>query len=193
MKRLLSVLSAASVVLGVGLATAAPAQAVPLEADIYANGCLEVDYRVPVGTTVALYYDGTDCVFDNYAFESGYGEPEVNDLTEGGEGWIAFTVQSNRDWGISWPANEDAEQYVTGCAVTYLEADYYDSVVDLCGDGKGTPPPSWYESYGRPSADAVCLEGWTPSWAQWMNAGTGGFTCDRETYWDVAKGGWATR
>ena len=38
----------------------------------------------------------------------------------------------------------------------------------------------WYQSYGRVSADAVCEDGWYPSWAQWPNDGTGGWVCDRE-------------
>ena len=40
--------------------------------------------------------------------------------------------------------------------------------------------PAWLQSYGRASAAEVCAEGWGPSWAQWPNDGTGGWTCDRE-------------
>jgi ubiquitin len=40
--------------------------------------------------------------------------------------------------------------------------------------------PAWLQSYGRTSADEACAEGWGPSWAQWLNGGTGGWTCDRE-------------
>ncbi len=42
------------------------------------------------------------------------------------------------------------------------------------------PVPMWLQSYGRNAADAPCREGWGPSWAQWMNAGAGGWTCDRQ-------------
>jgi hypothetical protein len=38
----------------------------------------------------------------------------------------------------------------------------------------------WHQSYGRESADAVCEEGWYPSWAYWPNDGTGGWVCNRE-------------
>lgn len=37
----------------------------------------------------------------------------------------------------------------------------------------------WVQSYGREAVDASCLRGWHPSWAQWPNDGTGGWTCDR--------------
>lgn len=39
--------------------------------------------------------------------------------------------------------------------------------------------PAWVQAYGRASADAACAEGWSPSWAQWPNGNTGGWTCDR--------------
>jgi len=38
----------------------------------------------------------------------------------------------------------------------------------------------WHQSYARASADAVCKDGWYPSWAQWPNDGTGGWVCNRE-------------
>ena len=37
----------------------------------------------------------------------------------------------------------------------------------------------WIQAVGRPTADAVCEEGWSPSWAQWPNEGAGGYTCER--------------
>ena len=58
---------------------------------------------------------------------------------------------------------------------------------------------SWFQSVGRASATAACPDPtfgtpwqenwdpaerpWRPSWAQWMNSGTGGFTCDRTITW----------
>jgi len=52
----------------------------------------------------------------------------------------------------------------------------------------------WYQSVGRASATATCQDssatelaaGWTvwrPIWEQWMNRGTGGFTCSRALTW----------
>jgi hypothetical protein len=45
----------------------------------------------------------------------------------------------------------------------------------------------WHQEVGRASGDATCEEGWTPAWGQWMNDGTGGFTCARDVVW--ANGG----
>ena len=38
--------------------------------------------------------------------------------------------------------------------------------------------PMWFQAVGR-SAGATCAEGWSPSWALWPNAGSGGWTCER--------------
>jgi hypothetical protein len=37
----------------------------------------------------------------------------------------------------------------------------------------------WVQSIGRVSADDECPDGYKPGWAQWPNAGSGGYTCDR--------------
>lgn len=57
----------------------------------------------------------------------------------------------------------------------------------------------WHQSVGRTSATATCPADdfgtpwqsnwdpaerpWRPSWSQWPNGGTGGFTCDRQITW----------
>ena len=68
-----------------------------------------------------------------------------------------------------------------------------DCLPGILADGSaGAPgPASWWQSVGRHTADAPCPAGWNPSWAEWMNAGKGGFVCNREIYW--AGSGWATR
>ena len=40
----------------------------------------------------------------------------------------------------------------------------------------------WHQSVGRPSADAACPSGFTRSWAEWPNNGSGGFVCNRMIY-----------
>jgi YVTN family beta-propeller protein len=47
-------------------------------------------------------------------------------------------------------------------------------------------PPDWLKQVGRPSADAPCESGWSPSWAEWPNGGTGGFTCEQTLTWSHA-------
>ena len=44
-------------------------------------------------------------------------------------------------------------------------------------------PSPWHQAIGRPSATAACQSGWHPSWAQWPNGGTGGWTCERTLRW----------
>ena len=46
----------------------------------------------------------------------------------------------------------------------------------------------WHQAVGRPSADATCDEGWSPSWAEWMNDKQGGYTCERVIDWGVFAG-----
>ena len=56
-------------------------------------------------------------------------------------------------------------------------------------------PPSWHQAQGRQQREAVCPPGMAPSWAQWPNEGTGGWTCEYTTWWDVDEGvggGWVT-
>jgi len=56
-------------------------------------------------------------------------------------------------------------------------------------------PPSWLQAQGREEREAVCPPGMAPSWAQWPNEGTGGWTCEYTTWWDVNEGvggGWVT-
>jgi len=56
-------------------------------------------------------------------------------------------------------------------------------------------PPSWLQAQGREESEAVCPPGMAPSWAQWPNEGTGGWTCEYTTWWDVNEGvggGWVT-
>ena len=54
-------------------------------------------------------------------------------------------------------------------------------------------PPDWHQSIGRTSADEKCPTGWSPSWAQWMNDGSGGFVCNRVIFWDSDRNVWSMR
>ena len=40
----------------------------------------------------------------------------------------------------------------------------------------------WHQSHARHAQDAQCPDEWQASWAQWPNAGTGGFVCNRQIY-----------
>ena len=41
---------------------------------------------------------------------------------------------------------------------------------------------TWLQSVARPSADAACPRGYTPSWAAWPNEATGGYVCNKTVY-----------
>lgn len=40
----------------------------------------------------------------------------------------------------------------------------------------------WQQSVGRAGQAAACGEGYTPSWSQWPNGGTGGWVCNKTIY-----------
>jgi predicted outer membrane repeat protein len=56
-------------------------------------------------------------------------------------------------------------------------------------------PPSWFQATMRQTPNETCPSDSNPSWATWPNKGTGGWTCEKTTWWDVNKGfsgGWVT-
>jgi hypothetical protein len=57
--------------------------------------------------------------------------------------------------------------------------------------GSDQPAP-WLQAYARRSAD-TCQTGWSPSWAEWPNGGTGGFTCERSYIYNRATDVWDVR
>ncbi len=88
-------------------------------------------------------------------------------------GWTA----SSTTWGICPQVN---------AGYPFLQA-FYTS--DPCVDS--TPPP-WQQAYARAAID-TCAPGWNPSWEQWPNRGTGGFTCTRTLVYSTSTGTWVAR
>lgn len=43
-------------------------------------------------------------------------------------------------------------------------------------------PPDWIQQYARAESEG-CRDGWSPSWAEWPNEGTGGFVCTQVLTW----------
>ena len=73
----------------------------------------------------------------------------------------------------SWP-NDGAGGFVCN---REIYAFYPDVPVKTSGmEATSTP---WMQSVARARADEACPDGYTPGWAQWPNAGTGGFVCNR--------------
>jgi hypothetical protein len=87
----------------------------------------------------------------------------------------------------------DGTPIAPGSVLAVTGPDGYSNHYFRWRDADAPPPPSWYQAVGRGSADASCDAGWTASWAQWPNDGTGGWVCQREQYYDTATGAWAYR
>ena len=72
----------------------------------------------------------------------------------------------------------NAEFYLSGSGGTVTV------VVDNCpgatsSTSAAAPIPNWDLAYERRGPNAPCLPNFSPSWAQWPNDGTGGYTCER--------------
>jgi hypothetical protein len=53
-------------------------------------------------------------------------------------------------------------------------------------------PPDWMKQVGRLEGQS-CEPGWQPSWAEWPNGGTGGFTCVQVLTWSDAQQGYVIK
>ena len=73
----------------------------------------------------------------------------------------------------SWP-NDGAGGFVCN---REIYAYYPDVPVKTAGSESSSTP--WMQSVARARADETCPDGYTPGWAQWPNASTGGFVCNR--------------
>ena len=84
-------------------------------------------------------------------------------------------------WTYTGPTESmcsNAEFYLSGSGGTVTV------VVDNCpgaanSTSAGAPIPNWDLAYERRGPNAPCLPKFSPSWAQWPNDGTGGYTCER--------------
>lgn len=99
-------------------------------------------------------------------------------------GWsLTPGFDATSTWGLCSAASD---------GLPYLTAFYASSPCIQASDTSQIPP-SWLQATGRINGQESCEIGWNPSWAQWMNGGTGGFVCNREVYWDVHASNWSVR
>jgi hypothetical protein len=79
-------------------------------------------------------------------------------------------------WKPSWAQwpNEGAGGYVCNKKVYAYYPD--EPVLEPGAEGAGEP---WLLAMTRDSANAVCPDGYSPSWAQWPGKGDGGFVCNK--------------
>lgn len=159
------------------------------------DACALTNFKFPVGSTVDFVAFGPcqfDLPLDAWAPDTAPGWVSNVDLS--GNGTVTVTFTADTDWiafymanGVGWDV-----PYVGACGAS--EALWSWEVVSHCtAADDAAPPPSWYQSYQRPSSTGTCIDGWNPSWAQWAHGGNGGYVCDREEYWNTSVRGWAFR
>ena len=74
----------------------------------------------------------------------------------------------------------NAEFYVSGSGGTVtVVVDNCPGATSSTSASAATPVPNWDLAYERRGPNAPCLPNFSPSWAQWPNGGTGGYTCER--------------
>lgn len=91
----------------------------------------------------------------------------------GGAFYSAYEAASPYTGGAAWFCTPNS------CTWSTLSADLgFRTYVDT-----GTPLDLtlWQKAYARAAGD-TCDAGWSPSWMQWPNGGTGGFVCVKNTY-----------
>ena len=54
----------------------------------------------------------------------------------------------------------------------------------------GASPLPWHQSYARANAEAMCIVGWSPSYAMWPNDGKGGWVCNRTLLYNNSTKMW---
>ena len=59
-----------------------------------------------------------------------------------------------------------------------------------CSPESDSAPPDILEQYGRATSLEACRETYGPSWAMWMNQGTGGWVCTRTLTYSRSSGRW---
>ncbi|MDP1877069.1 MAG: hypothetical protein Q8M17_05885 [Actinomycetota bacterium] len=66
-----------------------------------------------------------------------------------------------------------------GTSVTVVVSNCPGATDSSTGSASQSTPAMWDLAYQRSGPNAPCLPNFVPSWAQWPNGGTGGFTCKR--------------
>ncbi len=148
-------------------------------------------WNVGTGTSGALQYVDTSDrnayePFDSY--QSGQVEPDwyVN-FSPGSTTVTTLLAAQGANPGVPLSPGDRIAEFV-GQSIVWdgLEAPTPNSA------STSTPPP-WLQSHGRLSASDTCEAGWSSSWAQWPNGGTGGFVCNRVLAYNSLSGTWTVQ
>jgi hypothetical protein len=86
----------------------------------------------------------------------------------------------------------DLERWLLRLRIGYRDLPALPAFYMTVPAGDAGPAP-WFQAVGRPDQTATCPATYGPSWAKWMNAGTGGWVCVREYYYNSSLGDWSYR
>ncbi len=203
MRGILAATAATVLVAGLGVVGATPAFAIPLQ-EITSLGpgsapsSLVVSWtadntenQVYVGIALAgAFSPSNPCDWANWDTAASNPDNHVGYFYQGDVSSNPLEFTSYVDWNSSSSiAVEPSTEYVA-CYFGYLDGVYANlgsgsPVYGMSsGSGASGARPIWFLAVGRASADATCPRDYTPSWAQWPNAGTGGWVCNREVFAD---------
>ena len=195
-------LSAAALV-SVGLLTAPPASAATSVTVDCASGQVENLTVVP-GETITFDLDTASCdallAYLNVVDQDTFAGLLLSIVDTNGTGGTVVGNFAGRFVTYTAGPRSGTDSMVFPAAASGMSARLYRGNLDLIGasyymtvPGGGAGPAPWFQGIGRGSKDATCPATYGPSWAEWMNNGTGGWVCVREYFYDTSLADWSYR
>lgn len=190
------VLALASALVGIALAGATPAQAVPgqylsITCQGYGPEPVAIPHAVVLRPGEALTIDTSGCnytgvnssLFGTYTYVDSGGSTQVVDppLVNGG----TLPIEPGSSVTFVAPSTDRASNWQFSILLYHGSSYFGDShqfYISVCTGGvcaADAPIPTWVQSFQRTSQAQECPSGWTASWEQWPGGGAGGFVCTR--------------
>jgi hypothetical protein len=183
-------------VVGMSLALASPAQAVPGQTlAIVCQGfgtdpdsiphamVLRPGEALTVETSGCNYTSFGTSLFGTYTYVDSSGTTQVVDPPVGNGVIVRLQVGSSVTFVA--PSTDRASTWQFDILL-YHGSDYYGDShrfsISVCSGGvcpAEASIPTWVQSFQRASQSQACPDGWLPSWEQWPGAGAGGYVCTR--------------
>ncbi|HEV8023308.1 MAG TPA: choice-of-anchor Q domain-containing protein [Candidatus Nanopelagicales bacterium] len=127
-----------------------------------------------------------------------YGDPRLGPLTDNGGPTLTMLPAANSPViGMADPTGAPAfdQRGYTRTTNGYADMGSVERGGRRPAPDPSQAPPAWFQATTRNEETDPCPANMHPSWAQWPNDNTGGWTCEWSTWWDINKGnqgGWAT-
>jgi hypothetical protein len=176
--RRITAVAAASMVIAAGLVgVATPANAATLSIDCAADDVAggDVVYTIVAapGETITIENVGDACT------EGGALGAAIEDVAAPPASPMVFRVAANAAPGVyRGPCSAFLEECLDGWGIVLGTVANPTSWIEVIVPGR-TDLSTWLQQYQRGSADEACRSGWSASWAQWANGGSGGWVCTR--------------